>query len=231
MSSTPNLRVAIIGASGYGGAELARILAVHPHAELTFASASAERAGAKLSDLFPHLRGICDIALEEVNLDEIVARADFVFIALGHGKAMELVPPLLERGLKVCDLGADFRLRDPHIYEQWYKLPHTATRVLEEACIRPAGMESRENQRRATWSANPGCYPTSAILALSPFVAQKLVSQQASSSNRLPAPAARGAVHRSWNASPRSAQRLQGLQYRVAPPHARNRAGVAARSE
>jgi N-acetyl-gamma-glutamyl-phosphate reductase len=177
MSSTPNLRVAIIGASGYGGAELARILAVHPHAELTFASASAERAGAKLSDLFPHLRGICDIALEEVNLDEIVARADFVFIALGHGKAMELVPPLLERGLKVCDLGADFRLRDPHIYEQWYKLPHTATRVLEEAVY---GLPewNRDKIKGARLVANPGCYPTSAILALAPFVAKGFVQPQ-----------------------------------------------------
>ncbi|HEX8236362.1 MAG TPA: N-acetyl-gamma-glutamyl-phosphate reductase [Abditibacteriaceae bacterium] len=166
--------MAIIGASGYGGAELARILAVHPRAALTFASASAERAGAKLSDLFPHLRGICDIALEEVNLDEIAARADFVFIALGHGKAMDLVPPLLERGLKVCDLGADFRLRDPEIYEQWYKLPHTATRVLEEAVY---GLPewNREEIKSARLVANPGCYPTSAILALSPFVKAGLI--------------------------------------------------------
>jgi N-acetyl-gamma-glutamyl-phosphate reductase len=177
MPSTHNLRVAIIGASGYGGAELARILAVHPRAELTFASASAERAGSKLSDLFPHLRGICDIALEEVNLHEIAARADFVFIALGHGKAMELVPPLLERGLKVCDLGADFRLRDPKIYEQWYKLPHTATRVLEEAVY---GLPewNRDKIKGARLVANPGCYPTSAILAMSPFVAQNLVEPQ-----------------------------------------------------
>jgi N-acetyl-gamma-glutamyl-phosphate reductase len=90
---------------------------------------------------------------------------------------MELVPPLLERGLKVCDLGADFRLRDPKIYEQWYKLPHTATRVLEEAVY---GLPewNRDKIKGARLVANPGCYPTSAILAMSPFVAQKLVEPQ-----------------------------------------------------
>jgi N-acetyl-gamma-glutamyl-phosphate reductase len=176
MSSTPNLRVAIIGASGYGGAELARILAVHPRAELTFASASAERAGRNsrtCSAPARHLRHRAGRSEPGRNR----ARADFVFIALGHGKAMELVPPLLERGLKVCDLGADFRLRDPKIYEQWYKLPHTATRVLEEAVY---GLPewNRDKIKGARLVANPGCYPTSAILAMSPFVAQKLVEPQ-----------------------------------------------------
>ncbi len=162
--------MAIIGASGYTGAELVRLLATHSRANVVAATASGERAGSKLSDLFPHLRGIGDIVLEEYNPDTIAEKADFAFIALGHGKALEIAPQLLERGLKVCDLGADFRLRDPEIYQEWYKLEHTAIEVLEEAVY---GLPewNREQIKSARMIANPGCYPTSAILALSPFFA------------------------------------------------------------
>lgn len=168
------LRVAIIGASGYGGAEIARLFSTHPFAQVTVATASGERAGSKLSDLFPHLRGICDIQCEEFNADALAQKADFAFIALGHGKAMEIAPELLERGLKVCDLGADFRLRDPEVYAHWYHLEHTATRVLEEAVY---GLPewNREKIKAARLVANPGCYPTSAILALAPFVAMDFI--------------------------------------------------------
>ena len=163
------LRVAVIGASGYGGAELARLLANHPHAEITVATASGERAGAKLSELFPSLRGICDIVCEAFDADQIAERADFVFIALGHGKALDFVPQLMERGLKVCDLGADFRLRDVDEYAQWYKLPHTAPRVLEQAVYGLPELH-REKIRNAQIVANPGCYVTAASLALMPFM-------------------------------------------------------------
>src|SRR5687767_5687351 len=155
-----NMRVAVIGASGYGGAELARLLAGHPHAQLARATASGERAGAKLSDLFPSLRGVCDIVCEELNLDRI-AQCDFAFIALGHGKAMEIAPQLLERGVKVCDFGGDFRLRDAAVYEKWYKTAHTAPGLLRKAVY---GLPewNREKIKSAQLVANPGCYPTSA---------------------------------------------------------------------
>ncbi|MBV9470090.1 MAG: N-acetyl-gamma-glutamyl-phosphate reductase, partial [Abitibacteriaceae bacterium] len=120
MTSSQKLQVAVIGASGYGGAELVRLLAGHPQAEVALATASGERAGAKISDLFPSLRGICDVACEEFDLERIASTCDFAFLALPHGKAMEIVPPLLERGIKVCDLGADFRLRDVAVYQEWY---------------------------------------------------------------------------------------------------------------
>ena len=169
-TSSTKLRVAIIGASGYGGAELARLLIAHPRVEITIATASGERAGAKLSGLFPSLRGLCDIICEELDAEEIANRADFAFIALGHGKAMQIVPQLLERGLKVCDLGGDFRLRDAGVYEHWYKTPHTAIPVLETAVY---GLPewNRDKICSAQLVANPGCYPTSAILALAPFLA------------------------------------------------------------
>ncbi len=170
------ISVALIGASGYGGAELARLLANHSRAELKIATASGERAGAKLSDLFPSLRGVCDLVCEEFNLDKIAA-CDFVFIALGHGKAMAMAPQLLERGLKVCDFGGDFRLRDAASYEHWYKTLHTARELLAKAVY---GLPewNREKIKSAQLVANPGCYPTSAILPLAPLVEANAIDEK-----------------------------------------------------
>lgn len=162
-------RVGIIGASGYTGTELARLLAGHPLAQLSCATASGERIGQKLSDLFPSLRSVCDLELEELNFDHLAEKCDVVVLAMGHGKALELAAPLLERGLKVIDLGADFRLRDPAVYRQWYHLEHSATEVLAEA-IYGLVEWNRDKIRSARLVANPGCYPTSAILALAPFI-------------------------------------------------------------
>ena len=100
--------VALIGASGYTGSELARLLAGHDGAQLIAATATGERAGQKLSDLFPALRGVCDLVLEEPNLDKIAGTCDVAVIALGHGKALEIAPQLLKRGVRVIDLGARF---------------------------------------------------------------------------------------------------------------------------
>ena len=163
-------RVGIIGASGYTGSELARLLAGHPGAGLVVATATGERVGQRLSDLFPHLRGVCDLLLEELELDGFAARCDVAVIALGHGKALEVAGPLLERGVRVIDLGADFRLRDAAVYREWYHLEHTAPEALKGAVY---GLTewNRDAVRGARLVANPGCYPTSAILALAPFVA------------------------------------------------------------
>lgn len=168
------IRVGIIGASGYTGAELARLLAAHPHAQLTAATASGERAGQKLSALFPPLRGIADLVMEEYSLETIREKCDFVFIALGHGKAIEVVPALLAAGLKVCDLGADFRLRDAAAYKQWYKLEHTAREALAEAVYGLPEWQ-REKIKGARLVANPGCYVTSATLALAPLIAAEAI--------------------------------------------------------
>lgn len=178
MSATMSekISVALIGASGYGGAELARLLAGHRHAELKIATASGERAGAKLSDLFPSLRGVCDLVCEELNLDKI-AECDVAFIALGHGKAMSIAPHLLKRSLKVIDFGGDFRLRDAEVYEDWYKTPHTAREFLAQAVY---GLPewNREKIKEAKLIANPGCYPTSAILPLAPLVAANAIDEK-----------------------------------------------------
>jgi N-acetyl-gamma-glutamyl-phosphate reductase len=170
VQSTSKLRVGIIGASGYTGGELARILACHPNAEITVATASGERAGQKLSQLFSSLCGVCDVVCEEYSFERIKAECDLVFVALGHGKALEFAPPLIEAGIKVCDLGADFRLRNPAQYKQWYKLDHTAPALLESAVYGLPELH-REKIKSAQLVANPGCYVTSAVLALAPFIA------------------------------------------------------------
>jgi N-acetyl-gamma-glutamyl-phosphate reductase len=169
-----SLRVALVGASGYTGAELARLLAGHPQARVACATASGERVGLALSEMFPSLRGVCDILLEAFDPDAIAAKADVAFIALGHGKAMDIAPLLLERGLKVIDLGADFRLRDGAVFEKWYKHAPAPAQVLAQAVY---GLPewNREAIKGARLIANPGCYPTSAILALAPFVQAGLV--------------------------------------------------------
>lgn len=160
----------MIGASGYTGAELARLLAAHPRAELTIATASGERAGQKMSQLFPSLRGVCDVTCREYSATEIAAECDFVFIALGHGKAMEIAPALIEGGLKVCDLGADFRLRDTAQYKEWYKLDHAASTLLGQSVYGLPELH-REKIKSAQLVANPGCYVTSGVLALAPLMA------------------------------------------------------------
>lgn len=174
MKTGEKIKVGLIGASGYTGSELARLLATHPGAKLVAATASGERVGQKLSQLFPGLRGIADIVLEEMDLESLAARCDVVILALGHGKALDIVPPLLKSGVRVIDLGADFRLRDTAAYEQWYKLPHTATDALQEAVYGLPELH-REKIKKARLVANPGCFPTSAILALAPLVAANAI--------------------------------------------------------
>ena len=168
------ISVALIGASGYTGSELARLLAAHQGADLTVATASGERVGQRLSELFPSLRGVCDLVLREVNADEIADSCDVAVIALGHGRALEIAPQLLERGVRVIDLGADFRLRDADVYRQWYHLEHSAHDALSEA-VYGLPEYNRAKIKTARLVANPGCYPTSAILALAPFIAKSAI--------------------------------------------------------
>ena len=163
--------VALIGASGYTGSEMARLLANHEGAELVIATASGERVGQPLSDLFPALRGVCDLELEAVDLDAIAGKCQVAVVALGHGKALEIAPQLLSRGVRVIDLGADYRLRDADVYAEWYHLPHSAPELLREV-VYGWPEWNREQIKGAKLVANPGCYPTSAIVALAPFIAK-----------------------------------------------------------
>ena len=166
------LNVAIIGASGYTGVELARILCNHPQVCLT-AATSRQYAGKPLSEVFPNLRGKTDLICENLSIDELSARADLFFAAVPHKTAMDLVPQLLQEGKKVVDLSADFRLRDVRVYEEWYQ-EHSSADFIKEAVY---GLPERYRSqiRKARLVANPGCYPTSIVLALAPLLENGLI--------------------------------------------------------
>lgn len=161
------MNVGIIGASGYTGAELARILCNHPQIQIT-AATSRQYAGQQLSAIFPSLRNKIDIVCENLSVAELTERADFFFTAVPHKTAMDLVPELLTAGKKVVDLSADFRLRDVAVYEDWYQ-PHSSSELLGEAVY---GLPELYRQKIAAGRlvANPGCYPTSIILGLAPLL-------------------------------------------------------------
>jgi len=166
------LKVAIVGASGYTGVELLRILHCHPEVAVTCVT-SEQSAGKRISDVFPSLRGRCDLMLENLEPVRIAAKADFIFTALPHKAAMEVVPTFLELGKSVVDLSADYRLQDHREYEKWYE-PHLNPQLLKEVVY---GIPELKRGKIATARlvANPGCYPTSIILGLAPLLRKKLV--------------------------------------------------------
>jgi N-acetyl-gamma-glutamyl-phosphate reductase len=161
------IKVGIIGASGYAGAELTRILCNHPQVELTMAT-SRQYEGIALSEVFPHLRSKVDLVCENTTAKEFAKKADLFFTAVPHKTAMDLVPVLLDAGKKVIDLSADFRLRDLATYESWYQ-PHSSSELLAEAVY---GLPElyRQSIKNCRILANPGCYPTSIILGLAPLL-------------------------------------------------------------
>ncbi|MBI5559172.1 MAG: N-acetyl-gamma-glutamyl-phosphate reductase [Deltaproteobacteria bacterium] len=169
------IRVGIVGASGYTGGELARILTLHPEVEIAVAT-SRTHAGKKLSKVYPHLAGIADVVCEDVKISDLVGRADLFFTAVPHQTAMAIVPEFLQAGKKVIDLSADFRLDDPAVYEEWYQ-PHSAQEYLAEAVYGLPEI-NRHKIASARLVANPGCYPTSIILALAPLLKNSLIEPE-----------------------------------------------------
>lgn len=166
------LKVAIVGASGYTGVELIRLLLNHPQIEITCVT-SRQNAGTSISSVFPSLLGRIDLQFDPVDLDLIIQKSEFVFTALPHKAAMAVVPDLLNAGKKVVDLSADYRLHDVKVYETWYD-KHTSPELLDEAVY---GLPElfRDKVRGARLVANPGCYPTSIALGLAPLLEKGLV--------------------------------------------------------
>lgn len=167
------IRTSVIGASGYGGGELLRLLARHPCIEIVHLAAGSS-AGQTLGSVFPSLghgaaSALADRVLVEPDPELIAADSDAVFLALPHGLSLELVPPLLAGEVKVVDLGGDYRLQDRGVFESWYGLEHTAPEILAEAVY---GLPElyRERIAASRLVANPGCYPTASILAMLPLV-------------------------------------------------------------
>lgn len=167
------LRVAICGGSGYAGAELLRLLAAHPEVEVTSVT-SEKSAGKKVTDIFPHLRSYSHLKYERLERQNIISKADLFFMALPHAASQEAVDFLVRNKKKVIDLSADFRLRDPEIYEAWYKTPHNFQGALKRAVY---GIPEiyRKKISKTSLVANPGCYPTGAILGLYPALKNRLI--------------------------------------------------------
>ncbi|MBW2058176.1 MAG: N-acetyl-gamma-glutamyl-phosphate reductase [Deltaproteobacteria bacterium] len=166
------LRVAVIGATGYTGMELVRLLLRH-HRVRVSALTSRKYQGQAMGAVFPALRGMTDLICESLDLEKLAGRSDFVFTALPHKAAMEVVAGFYGLDKQVVDLSADFRFRDPRIYEQWYQ-PHRYEALLGKAVYGLPEIH-RDAIRRARIVGNPGCYPTGAVLALAPLIKAGLV--------------------------------------------------------
>jgi N-acetyl-gamma-glutamyl-phosphate reductase len=167
------VNAAIIGASGYSGAELLRVLSSHPGVRVGKVTA-ASSAGQRVDALYPAFAGQCDLAYDELvpaGLDGI----DVAFVALPSGEAMKVVPLLNEKVGKIIDLGGDFRLRSSALYEQYYRRRHTASELLSGAVYGLPEL-NRDSIAAAKLVANPGCYPTGAILALLPALKHGIIN-------------------------------------------------------
>ncbi len=168
------IRVAIIGATGYTALELMKILLRHPEAEIT-ALTSRSEDNPHVASVHPQLAGRIDLCMADLQPAEIAARADVAFSCLPHGVTAALVPKLLDAGMRVVDLSADYRLNSPESYADWYGQKHVDPDRLGKTVY---GLPElfREQIRGARLVANPGCYPTSAILALAPLIKRGLIA-------------------------------------------------------
>lgn len=161
------IKVGIVGGTGYTGVELLRLLALHPDVELTVITSRGE-AGLPVAEMFPSLRGYVDLAFSDP-ISANLAACDVVFFATPHGVAMSQTPALIASGTKVIDLAADFRLQDTAVFEKWYKMPHSCPEVLQQAVYGIPEL-NREQIKAANVIGNPGCYPTTVVLGLTPLL-------------------------------------------------------------
>ncbi len=169
------IKVGIIGASGYSGGELIRLLLRHPLAEITYLSAD-RYAGYKVDELFPNLKSNINQVFNKLSIKDILDKSDVIFICLPHGQSQHIIPQLMTGDHIIIDLGADYRLKDKELYQAWYSFDHQSPELLKEAVY---GLpELYKNKiKESKLVANPGCYPTSIILALAPLVKNKIVGE------------------------------------------------------
>jgi N-acetyl-gamma-glutamyl-phosphate reductase len=167
------IKVAVVGASGYTGGELLRLLAGHPKMKIA-AVTSEQSAGKPVAAMFPSLASVVSLNFEALAPESIARRVDAVFLALPHTKSLQPVAACMAAGKHVVDLSADYRLTDPAVYETWYKTPHDQQNLLKQAVY---GLPEfhREAIKKARLVASPGCYPTAAIVQLAPLVAKGLI--------------------------------------------------------
>ncbi len=167
------IKIGIVGGTGYTGVELLRLLANHPNVELQVITSRSE-AGLRVSDLFPNLRDHLSI---EFSIPDVTTlkQCDLVFFATPNGIAMKMVPELIEAGVKVIDLAADFRIKDIAVWQQWYGMEHACPDYVEQA-VYGLPEVNREAIKQASLIANPGCYPTAVQLGFLPLLDNKLLN-------------------------------------------------------
>lgn len=166
--ASSKIRVAIYGASGYTGLELLKLLARHPHVEVT-ALTTRQSGNQPIAEVHPSLGSTFDLCLEQLSPKQVAERADAVFTCLPHAASAEVVASLLAEGLKVIDFSADYRITDRAVYEKWYNVTHPDP---ERIGVTPYGLPElyRDEIKGSSLVANPGCYPTAAILGLAPLL-------------------------------------------------------------
>lgn len=169
------IKAAIIGATGYTGLELLRILLNHPEVEISAVTSRSQKKS-DISSVFPALKNLSGIFTQEFDPDTIADNADIVFTALPHGSSMETVVSLIKRGVKVVDLSADFRFKDISVYNKYYG-EHKAPDMVEQSVYGLSEL-NRENIAVATLVGNPGCYPTSAVIPLVPLLKEKIIDPE-----------------------------------------------------
>ena len=167
--ASKNIKVGVIGASGYTGGELLRLLSRHPQVTISCTVSSEKSSGRDITEFFPHLTGILSLSVETLDPDKIAKQTDLVFLALPHTQSLQTTSTFFELGKPVIDLSADFRLHDSEVYKQWYGIPHPSPHLLQNATYGLPEFHRQEIQKSKLIAA-PGCYPTAAILQLAPLV-------------------------------------------------------------
>lgn len=163
------IKAAVLGATGYAGIELVRLLSNHPEVEIKFLG-SQSFDGKKISEVYKNFDHVLDVECKELDLDE-VSKCDVAFTALPHGASKTVIPSLIEKGIKVIDLSGDFRYDDIKVYEKWYGQEHSSPELLEEAVYGLCELH-REKIKGARLIGNPGCYTTCSILGAAPLLAK-----------------------------------------------------------
>jgi N-acetyl-gamma-glutamyl-phosphate reductase len=167
------MKAAIIGATGYGGADLIRLLHNHPIVELSSVHSSSKQ-GVWMDETYPHLQGITQLQLEEIDAELIRSKAEVVFLSTPPGVSKQITPHLLKQGLKIIDLSGDLRLKNRAEYEKWYGLDAADQTVIDQAVYGLTEWE-RDRIKDAQLISNPGCYPTATLLGLAPLLNENLI--------------------------------------------------------
>lgn len=167
------INVGIIGATGYVGIEIVRLLQNHPDINISVV-VSQSFVGQKISEVYPHLKNVFDMECENLDIDRIAEKADIFITALPHGVSKEVIPKLIEKGKRIIDHSGDFRFKSVEVYEKWYNTKHGMPHLLD---ISVYGLPElhREEIKNARIIGNPGCYPTCSILGIAPLLREKLI--------------------------------------------------------